>query len=230
MASKRNKLQHLVDQIEALPRQTELKQIRVQLSTIADRVGQKTAELSKSFGKLGALREVQSQPDLMQQVVEQRTKSLRVVVASLEQQVRSSGQQQRISAALDTLSNVSQSLANDIANVWTDADNELLATTQALIALTATYDPSAQATLQQALERFKAVRAPSEASAVANYQKARNDLLNARLALNPPGEVGAFLSDALRGIGSVKMLSNPKVQSFLDEHPVLWTKLAVKLS
>ena len=50
------------------------------------------------------------------------------------------------------------------------------------------------------------------------------------MALNIPGAVGAFLGDALRGMGSVEAFADPEVQTFLNEHPVLWSRLTVRLA
>jgi hypothetical protein len=49
------------------------------------------------------------------------------------------------------------------------------------------------------------------------------------MALNIPGVVGKFLGDAARGTGSAKAIADTEVQSFLNEHPALWSKLTVKL-
>jgi hypothetical protein len=105
-----------------------------------------------------------------------------------------------------------------------------MASTEALVGLTGTYDSNAQRTLQQALDRFKKARAPSGQDGVFMYRQAREALMNARLGLNIPGVVGQFLTEALRGSGSIKMVADPQVQAFLNEYPVLWTRLTVKLA
>jgi predicted nucleic acid-binding Zn-ribbon protein len=230
MPTKPNKLLRMVEQFEALPRQKELRQAKFQLATIADRAGQHAQELEQALGRLEVLREVQSQPELLKAEVKVLVNSLRSNAQALELHVRSGeGQAQRITAALDTLSKATLAMSDRVGEAWTSADNEVMASTEALIDLTGTYDPVAHRMLQQSLDRFKRVRAPSQQAGVLVYRQAREALMNARLSLNIPGVVGQFLSDAMRGLGSIRMLADPQVQSFLDKHPVLRTRLTVKL-
>jgi hypothetical protein len=219
-----------VEQFEALPKQKELKQAKFQFITIADRVGQYTTELQQTFGRVHVLREVQSQPDLLQAEVVRMLMALRSHMQVLESHACSGeGQTPRITSALDTISKSTRAMSQQVSEAWTAADDEVMASTEALVGLTSTYDSNAQRTLQQALDRFKKARAPSGQEGVVAYRQAREALMSARLGLNLPGIVGQFLSEALRGSGSVKMLADPRVQKFLDEYPVLWTRLTVKL-
>lgn len=230
MPTKPNKLQRLVEQFEALPRQKELKQAKFQFTSIADRVGQYTKELQQTLGRVSVLREVQSQPDLLQTEVARLLTSLRPPAQALESHARSGeGQTQRITSALDTISKSARAISQEVSDAWAAADDEVMASTEALVDLTGTYDVNAQRALQQALDRFKRARAPSGQEGVVIYRQAREALMTARLGLNIPGVVGQFLAEALRGSGSIKMLADPQVQSFLDEYPVLLTRLTVKL-
>ena len=229
MPIKSNRLRKLAEQFEALPRQKELKQAKFQLATIADKVGEQADALQKSFGRIGVLRDVQAQPDLLKSELGQQMKSLRAIAQTLGQQVRPEGQSSKLTTALDSLSKVTKAVSDSISEAWGSADNDTLETTQALIELTGNYDLTAQRTLQQALARFKSAGTPSSPDAVAAYREARNALLRARMALNIPGVVGKFLGDAARGTGSAKAIADTEVQSFLNEHPALWSKLTVKL-
>lgn len=229
MPTKSNKLRKLAERFEALPRQKELKQAKFQLTTIAEKVGEHADGLKQSFGRIGVLRDVQAQPDLLQEELGQQVKLLRSIAQTLDQQVRPGGQSSRLTTALDSLSKVTKTVSDSISQAWASADNETLETTHTLIELTGKYDPTAQRTLQQALARFKLAGTPSSLDAVAAYREARNALLKARMALNIPGVVGKFLGDAARGMGSVKAIADPEIQAFLDEHPALWSKLTVRL-
>lgn len=230
MATKSNNLRALVEQFEALPRQTELRQTKFLLSTIANRVDDCTKQLEKAFGQTNVLRQLQSKPDLLLDEVTRLQKSLQPHVESLATQVRSKAiQRQRITPALDTLSKASGQLSQLVKEVWVQADDEVVASTQALIDLTGTYDLEAQSTLQQALSRFMKARAPSDQEGITTYRRALEVLESARLSLKIPGEVGSFLRDALRGTGTVKKLDHPEVRRFLDEHPALLNRLFVRL-
>jgi hypothetical protein len=230
MPTKPNKLQRLVEQFEALPRQKELKQTKFQLGTIATRVDDCTKQLENAFGQTDVLREVQSKPDLLQDEVTRLLKSLQPHVQILASQLLSNEiQRQRITSALDTLAKTSGQLSQLVKEAWAEADDTVVASTEALIDLTGAYDLEAQRTLKQALSRFMSARAPSDQQGIITYRQALEALENARLSLKIPGEVGAFLMDALRGIGSVKKLVDPKVWTFLDEHPRLWSRLFVRL-
>lgn len=230
MSTKTNKLQQLVEQFEALPRQKENEQAKIQLATIADRVEQHIQGVKQSLEQVDVLREVLSQPELLDDEIAKLRKSVRSSAQTLEQQVRAEGQTQRITTALDTLAKSARVMTEAVTQAWTAADNDVLSTTVALISLTGTYDPLTQRELQQALDRFKRTQGPSGHEGVAAYREAREALMTIRLELNIPGTVGNFLSDALRGAGSVKMLANPEVTAFLDKHPILWTKLSVRLT
>ena len=230
MSTKSNKLQRLVEQFEALPRQKELKQTKFQLGTITTRVDDCTKQLEKAFGQTDVLREVQSKPDLLHDEVTRFLKSLQPHVQILASQVLSKEiQRQRITSALDALSNTSGQLSRLVKEAWAEADDKVVASTEALIGLTGAYDLEAQRTLQQALSRFKSARTPSDQQGIVAYRQALEVLENARLSLEIPGEVGSFLMDALRGIGSVQKLVDPEVKTFLDEHPQLWNRLFVRL-
>lgn len=230
MSTMTNKLLQLAEQFEALPKQKENEQARNQLTTIADRVGLHIQGVMQSLGQIDVLREVLSKPDLLDDEVAKLRKSVRSSAQTLEQQVRGERQTERITVALDTLTKSARAMTEAVSQAWTAADNDVLSTTVALISLTGTYDQATQKQLQQALDRFKRTQGPSGHEGVAAYREAREALMTMRLDLNIPGTVGNFLSDALRGAGSVKMLANPEVTAFLDKHPILWTKLSVRLT
>lgn len=229
MPTKSNRLRKLAEQFEALPRQKELKQTKFQLATIAEKVGEHADGLKQSFGRIGVLRDVQAQPDLLRAELGQQLKLLRSIAQTIDQQVLPGGQSSRLTTALDSLSKVTKAVSDSISQAWASADNDTVETTETLIDLTGKYDLTAQRTLQQALARFKSAGTPSAPDAVAAYREARNVLLLARTALNIPGAVGKFLGDAARGVGAAKAIADPEVHSFLNEHPALWSKLTVKL-
>jgi hypothetical protein len=229
MPTDRNRLRNLAGKFEALPRQKELKQTKFQLATITSKATEHAGDLSRSFGRIAVLRDVHAQQDLLRAEIRQQVKSLRSIAQTLDQQVRPGGQSSKLTTALDSLSKVTKSVSDSISQAWTAGDNETLETTQALIELTGKYDLTAQRALQQALARFKLAGTPSSPEAVAAYREARDALVNARMALNIPGVVGKFLGDAARGMGSVKAIADPEIQSFLNEHPELWSRLTVKL-
>jgi cell division protein ZapA (FtsZ GTPase activity inhibitor) len=230
VSTKTNKLQQLVERFEALPRQKENVQAKIQLATIADRVDQHAQGVKQSLGQVDVLREVLSQPELLDDEIAKLRKSVRSSAQTLEQQVRAEGQTQRITVALETLTKSTRAMTEAVTQAWAASDNDVRNTTEALISLTGTYDPVTQRELQKALDRFKRAQGPSGHEGVAAYREARGALLQMRLELNIPGSVGHFLSDALRGAGSVKMLADPEVKAFLDKHPILWTKLSVRLT
>ncbi len=231
MQTKPNRLRLLVEQFDALPRQKELKQAKITLTTIADKTQQHAKELKQALSQADILREVQSTPDLLRTEIAAHLKVLRSQAQVLESNIRSgSNQTQRVTSALDTLARSTHKLSQEVSGAWTVADDEILASTQALVTLVGTYDPDAQRRLQHALSNFEGARAPSGHDGVTAYRKARDALLNARLDLNIPGKVGAFLMDALRGTGSARKLVDTEVRTFLDQHPQLWGRLSIRLA
>jgi phosphoribosylformylglycinamidine (FGAM) synthase-like enzyme len=230
MSANGNRLRKLVQQFEALPRQQELKQTKIQLSTTANKVVESADRLKASFGQLAALREIQAQPDLLVSEIAQKMKILRATVQLLDQQIQPAGVAAKLTVALDNLAKVGNAISEQIALTWGAADTDLLGATQALIELTGKYDAAAQRTLRQALTNFKSCGNPDGEEALVRYSEARASLLKARTALNIPGNVGKFLNDTARGKGSVKALLDPEIQSFLAEHPALWSQLTVKFS
>jgi hypothetical protein len=225
-----NRLQKLAQRFEALPRQQELKQAKIQLVTTAQKVGESADSLKESFDRITTLREMQGKPDLLGAEISQTVKKLRTAVQVLAQQIQPAGVSTKLTAALDNLGKTSKAIADQIAQSWDAADAEILNATQVYIELTGKYDSVAQRNLQQALNRFKNSRNPDGQDAVVRYRAAREDLQLTRTALNIPGNVGKFLSDSARGTGSIQALLDPEIQAFLAEHPALWTQLTVKLS
>jgi hypothetical protein len=230
MSAKSNRLQKLADQFEALPLQQELKQIKIQLSTTAKKVEESIEILDKSFGRIETLREMQGQPDLLRSEISQKIKTLYAVLNTLEQQIKPQGVATKLSAGLDGLSKVSKVISEQIAQTWDAVDTELLESTQTLIELTGKFDPNSKISLQKVLLEFNKCRNPDDGDSVARYRIARDNLQKARTALSIPGNVGKFLSDSARGVGSIQELLNPEIQSFLKEHPSLLSQLTVKLS
>ncbi len=224
-----NALRRLAQQFEALPRQQELKQAKIQLSTTCQKVTENADRLEASFGRIVTLREMQGQPTLLAAELAQKVKTLRTTAQTLEQQVQMAGVTERLTGALDTLSKSCKAVSEQVAQVWDTSDTEILGATQALIDLTGKYDATAQGTLQQALTRFKATRNPQDTEGVAHYRRARAEMQQVRMALNIPGKVGQFLSESARGTGSARALLDPEIQAFLQAHPALWPRLTVKL-
>ena len=230
MTTNINRLQKLADQFAALPLQQELKQIKIQLNTTTKKVEESSKVLDKAFGQISTLREIQEQPDLLRSEIVQKTKTLLGVLNSLEQQIKPQGVAAKLSAGLDSLAKVSKAISEQISQTWELVDTDMLETTRTLIELTGKYDPTAKQSLQHFLAEFNKYRNPDGSDSVARYRVARENLLKARTALNIPGNVGKFLSDSARGVGSIQTLLDPEIQSFLKEHPVLISQLTVKLS
>ncbi|WP_434718133.1 hypothetical protein P5W98_00675 [Paraburkholderia sp. A1BS-2L] len=230
MSTRSNKLQRLAKQFEAEPRQTELRQLKVQLATVADSVDQQVRDLMQTFDRLRVLKEVQFQPDLLRDDVDRFLASARTNTQALVRITQANeSHHARVSVPLDNLTKSARALADAIRQAWELANQDEVEKTVAFIALTASYDPEAQQALQVALRRFKAVDVANGKSGVSAYCEAREALDHARKSLNIPGAVGQFLQDALHGKGSARMLGDPQVQEFLNKHPVLWTKMLVKL-
>lgn len=224
-----NALRRLAEQFDALPRQQELKQAKIHLSTTGQKVTENTDSLAASFGRIATLREMQEQPTLLAAELAQKVKTLRATAQALAQQVQSGGVPSKLTVALDNLSKVSKAVSEEVAQAWSTADTEILDSTQSLIDLTGKYDPTAQRILQHALAQFKSTRNPKDTEGVAQYRKAREALQQARMALQIPGKVGQFLSESARGSGSARALLDPEIQAFLQEHSALWPRLTVKL-
>ncbi|CAN7507755.1 hypothetical protein LJR296_003376 [Cupriavidus necator] len=220
----------MAKQFEAEPRQTELRQLKVQFAAVADTVDKQAQDLTQALDRLRVLQEVQSQPDLLRSDVKRFLTSIRTGAQALERITQSSDSPSaRVTGPLDNLTKSTRALADEIRQAWALANRDEVEKTEAFIALTASYDPEAERTLQVALRRFKAVDAPIGQIGVSAYREAREALEQARMALNIPGAVGTFLQDALHGKGAARMLADPQVQDFLNQHPVLWTKMSVRL-
>jgi hypothetical protein len=230
VSTRSNKLRRLAKQFEAEPKQTELRQLKVQFATVADSVNQQVRDLIQTFDRLRALKEVQSQPDLLRDEVNRFLASARTNTQALVRITQANeSHHARISVPLDNLTKSARTLAGAIREAWELANQDEVEKTEAFIALTASYDPEAQRALEVALRRFKAVDVANGQIGVSAYREAREALDQVRLSLNIPGVVGQFLQDALHGKGSARMLGDPEVQDFLNQHPVLWTKMLVKL-
>jgi hypothetical protein len=230
MLAKSNRLQKLTDQFVALPLQQELKQIKIQLSTTAKKVEESFQILDKSFDRIELLREMQGQPDLLRSEIAKEIKNLNTVLKTLEQQIKPQGVATKLSAGLDSLAKVSKVISEQITQTWDAVDTDLLESTKTLIDLTGKFDPNAKINLQKVLQEFNKCRNIDGSDSVALYRSARENLQQARTALSIPGNVGKFLSDSARGVGSIQELLNPEIQSFLKEHPTLLSQLTVKLS
>jgi predicted nucleic acid-binding Zn-ribbon protein len=230
MPTRSNRLQKLADQFVALPLQQELKQIKIQLNTTTKKIQESSEVLDKALGQVSTLREMQEQPDLLRSEIDQKIKTLYAVLNTLEQQIKPQGVSTKLSAGLDSLAKVSKSISDQISQTSEDVDTDMLETTKTLIELTGKYDPTAKQSLQHFLSEFNKFRNPDGSDSVARYRAARENLLKARTALNIPGNVGKFLSESARGVGSIKTLLEPEIQSFLKEHPALLSQLTVKLS
>jgi small-conductance mechanosensitive channel len=230
MPNKSNRLLKLAKQFEALPLQQELKQKKIQLSTTTKKIDESFEILEKSLARINTLREMQGQPDLLRTEIAQKIKTLFSVLITLEQQIKPQGVTSKLTAGLDSLSKVSKVISEQITQTWESVDTDILETTQTLIELTGKFDSNSKQTLQKVLSEFNKCRNPDGRDAVARYRAARDNLQEARTALNIPGNVGKFLSDSARGVGSIQTLLEPEIQSFLKEHPSLLSQLTVKLS
>ncbi len=230
MPTKSNRLLKLAKQFEALPLQQQLKQTKIQISTTTKKIDESFEILEKSLARINTLREMQGQPDLLRTEIAQKIKTLRVILNTLEQQIKPQGVTSKLTAGLDSLAKVSKVISEQITQTWDSVDTDILETTQTLIELTGKFDSNSKQTLQKVLSEFNKCRNPDGNDSVARYRAAREKLQEARTALNIPGNVGKFLSDSARGVGSIQTLLEPEIQSFLKEHPSLLSQLTVKLS
>lgn len=226
-----NKLLRLAGELDALPKQTALKQSKFQFETIRDQCTINTTTLSRSFDQLRTLIDVLENPLRLHEKLKAPCKSLRVVAQTLSQQARLvQPDSPTLTRALDTLKKQNTVVAESVSNLWDEANKEVIDMTQALIDLTAKFDETTQKKLQDALNDFKRVERPSEPEALESYQAARASLLKIRQEVALPGPVGQFLSSAMGGRGSISDLLSPEVQTFLESHPNLKSRLTVKLS
>lgn len=226
-----NKLLRLAGELDALPRQTALKQTKIQFETIRDRSTANATSLSRSFAQLRVLRGVLENPRCLSPELKVPCKSLRVVAQTLSQQSKvTQPESQRITGALDTLSKQTAVVADSVLGAWDATNKDVIDMTQALIEITAKFDTTTQTRLQVALSEFKSVGRPSDPQAIDRYRAARAKLQQIRQDISIPGPVGQFLSDAILGRGSIGVLLSPEVQAFLDSHPILKSRLTVRLS
>lgn len=226
-----NKLLRLAGELDALPKQTALKQTKFQFETIRDRSSAHATKLSRSFAQLRVLRGVLENPRRLSPELKVPCKSLRVVAQALSQQTRAiQPESQKITGALDTLSKQNTVVAESVSGAWDDANKDVIDMTQALIDLTAKFDTVTQTKLQVALNDFKSVGRPSDPQVIERYRAARAKLQQIRQEVSIPGPVGKFLSDAIGGSGSIGELLSSEVQAFLDSHPILKSRLTVRLS
>lgn len=226
-----NKLLRLAGKLDALPKQTALKQSKIQFETISNQSSTYTATLSRSFAQLRVLKDILENPHQLREKLKAPCKSLRVVAQTLSQQVKLvQPESPTLTRALDTLQKQNKLVTESVSNLWDEANEEVIAMTQALIELTEKFDERTQQKLQAALKDFKRVERPSEPEALAAYQSARASLLKTRQEVALPGPVGQFLSSAMEGRGLIGDLLSPEVQTFLESHPNLKSRLTVKLS
>lgn len=229
--SQTNKLLRLAGQLEALPKQSALKQGKFLLETIREKATTHATSLSRSFAQLQVLRSIVETPRRLSPELKAQCKSLRVVAQTLAQQAKTSQPDKpKITGALDTLAKQSAAVAESVSSAWDEANRDVIDMTQALIDLTAKFDPATQVRLQTALDAFTSVGKPSDPQVIARYQAARSHLQELRQQVAIAGSVGKFLSEALAGRGSIGSLLSTEVQAFLDAHPVLKSRLTVKLS
>jgi hypothetical protein len=226
-----NKLLRLAGELDALPKQTALKQSKIRFETIRDQSTSCTASLSRSFAQLRVLRAVLENPHRLRAEFKAPCSSLRLVAQTLSQQANSvQPESLKLTGALDTLRKQAKVVADAVAGAWNEANKEFIDMTQALIELTAKFDEATQMRLQVALNDFKRVGIPSDPEAVQRYLATRTRLLQIRQELSLPGSVGQFLSNAMEGRGSISDLRSPEVQAFLESHPSLKARLTVRLS
>lgn len=226
-----NRLLRLADKLDALPKQTALRQSKIQFETIRDHSTTCTATLSRSFAQLRVLSGVLENPRRLRAELKASCKSLRSVAQTLCQQARSvQPDRPKLTGAVDTLRKQSAVVAEAVSNVWDEANKEVIDITQALIDLTARFDEATQKKLQVALSDFKRIERPCDPAVAERYLAARAKLLQIRQEVSLPGPVGEFLSSAMDGRGSIVDLLTPEVQAFLTIHPNLKSRLTVKLS
>ena len=226
-----NRLLRLANKLDALPKQTALRQSKIQFETIRDQSTTCTTTLSRSFAQLRVLRDVLENPRRLRTELKAPCKSLRFVAQALSQQVGSiQTDKTKLTGAVDTLRKQSTVVAETVSNVWDEANREVIDMTQALIELTSKFDESTQMKLQVALSDFKRIERPSDPAVAKRYLAARARLLEIRQEVSLPGPVGEFLSSAMDGRGSIVDLLSPEVQAFLKSHPTLKSRLTVKLS
>jgi len=226
-----NKLLRLAGELDALPKQTALKQSKIQFETISDRCKTHSTSLSNSFAQLRILRSVLEDPLRLRAELKAPCKSLRLVTQALSQQTKSvQAESSKITGALDTLSKQNKAVADAVSGAWDEANKQVIDMTQALIDLTAKFDEATHMRLKVALDHFKSVGKPTDPKAIERYRAARANLQQLRQEVSIPGVVGKFLSDAIAGRGSIGDISNPEIQSFLDSYPNLRSRLTVKLS
>ena len=229
--AKTNKLLRLAGELDALPKQTALRQSKIQFEAIRDNSTTCTETLVRSFDQLRVLRDVLENQRRLRAELKVPYKSLRIVAQSLSQQARSAQPDRpKLTSAIDTLRKQSAAVAEAVSNAWDEANKEVIDMTHALIELTAKFDEATQAKLQAALSDFKRVERPTDPEVVESYLTARARLLQIRQEVSLPGPVGQFLASAMGGGGSIGDFLSPEVQAFLESHPKLKSRLTVKLS
>lgn len=232
--SMENKLQRLADQFRDLPNQTLLRQRKVQLSTIANRIESSLEQVREANRRVISLRDVLENPTLLAEAVDTQLAIIRRSAQKLSPMVSSVKvpESAKVSAPLQNVTDAATSLRNAVASEWAAASSGEVDTAEAFVALAGTFDAQAQRELQAALSRFRRSVAspPSDAAAMSEYRASRRALLTARDALQISGPVADFLLSAAKGAGSAHDLRSEQVLTFLDIHPVLWSRLRVSLS
>jgi chromosome segregation ATPase len=226
-----NKLLRLAGELDALPNQTALKQLKIRLETIRDQSTSCTESLSSSFAQLQMLRGAIADPRRLRAELKAPCKSIRLATQTLSQQAElAQPESTKLTGALDTLRKQNKVVADAVSGAWDEANKEVVDVTQELIEVTAKFDQATQTKLLVALNDFKRVGRPSDPEAAERYMATRAQLLQIRQELSLPGPVGQFLSNAMEGRGSIGDLLSPEIQAFLESHPILKSKLTVKLS
>lgn len=232
--SMKNRLQRLAEQFRDLPNQTLLRQKKVQLSTIANRIESSLEQVREAKRRVIGLREVLDNPTLLTEVVDTQLAVIKRSAQKLSPMVSSANvpESAKVSAPLQNVTDAATGLRNAVALEWATASSGEVETAEAFVALAGTFDAQAQRELQTALSRFRRSVAspPSDAAAMSEYRASRRALLTARDALQVSGPVADFLLGAAKGAGSAHDLRSEQVQAFLDLHPVLWSRLRVSLS
>ncbi len=229
-----NRLIRLAQRLRDLPQQKKLDAQFNQLQSIAEEVQKCLIQVGAARTQAKALRAVEPSSSL-DVVVDRQMAIVRKCTGSLIKATQSSQvlENAEISAPLQDVRVAGRALQEATTKEWKRVSSADQEEANAFWDIAKQYDAVAANRLQVAMAHFSDLTAtpPTSVAEIDRYKAARKDMLKARDDLNLDGSKGGFLKACMGENGAdPKDLEKPEVRAFLDQHPILWKRLRLRLT
>jgi DNA repair exonuclease SbcCD ATPase subunit len=225
-------LKRMASQIKGLPVQDALKRRLNQYNQVRGQLEINVQALRETKGQVDGLRILSGRADLLTESEAKKLNSIQRRAGELRKLLRlDSPESAELSKHLQPIRDAAKSLKEEVQEEWASICRSDQEYAKAFRSLAEKFDPDAKAKFDDVIDRLQhnSVNPPVTADHLRAVRETRQHLKSAVQSLRMDGPVSQFLLDAIHGKGDPKALMDADVRAYLDQHPVLWHSLHVRL-